>query len=391
MQRKYLKLLIALTLVSVLVFSLGTVGLANQGSDSEEYTSFDKFQQVLYLINNYHVNDVSIDELLQGAINGMLDTIDPFSYYMTPDEYEEMQIEFEGHFGGIGIRIIMRENKLTIVSPIKGTPGEAAGLQAEDVITHVDGKPTSEMTQKEAVDMMRGKPGTDVELTINRPDREEPLNVEITRADIQIPYVTSEMKTDKIGYISLAEFAEDVGLKTKKAVTTLKSKGAEAIILDLRSNPGGLLSEAVNVASNFIEDGTVVSVKKRSGDGRVLKASQQIDAVDMPLVVMTNKGSASASEIVAAAIKDYDRGTLLGTRTFGKGTVQQVVPLQDGSAVRLTMARYYTPDEDFIHEKGIKPNIKLEYDPEQEEDNQLQKAIELLKEKLNQNKMKKAS
>ena len=393
MQKRYTKLLISLTLITVLIFSLGTFGvLAEEGSNNDsKYNSFDKFQQVLYLIKNYHVKDVKIDKLLEGAINGMLDEIDPFSYYMTPDEYEEMQIEFEGHFGGIGIRIIMRDGKLTIVSPIKGTPGDAVGLQAEDIITHVNEEPTSEMTQKEAVDMMRGEPGTEVNLTIDRPSEDKSLQFEITRADIQIPYVDSRMETDNIGYISLTEFAQDVGLKTKKAVTTLKGKGAEAIILDLRSNPGGLLNEAVDVASNFIEKGTIVSVKKRSGEGKVLKTSKKISAVDMPMIVLTNKGSASASEIVAAAIQDYDRGTLVGTRTFGKGTVQQIVPLQDGSAVRLTMARYYTPDNNFIHEKGIEPDVEIKYDPEKEEDNQLQKAIKLLNEKLKQREVKKAS
>ncbi len=389
MQKRYIKKLLIISLTLVLVFGLGT-GIMAQDKNEEDYDSFDKFQQVLYYLKNYHIEEMSYDKLLEGAINGMLQEADPFSYYLTPDEYEEMQIEFEGHFGGIGIRIVTLDGELTIVSPIKGTPGDKVGLQAKDVISHIEGKPTAEMTQKEAVDMMRGEPGTDVNITIRREDEDKPLDFEITRSDIEIPYVSSEMKTDQIGYISIAEFAEDVGLKVKKSITGLKAEGAQAIILDLRSNPGGLLNEAVNVASNFIDKGTIVSARQRTGDPEIYETSSDIKAVDLPLVVLTNGGSASASEIVSAAVRDHERGELVGTRTFGKGTVQRVIPLQDGSAVKMTIARYYTPDEEFIHEKGIEPDVEVEFDPESEKDKQIQKAIEILKQKLEKNSMKQA-
>jgi len=388
--KKQMKILMVVMLSFILIFGLGTAGVQAQDESGESFDSFDKFQQVLYYLKNHHVDDPTYDKLLQGAINGMLEEVDPYSYYLTPDEYEEMQIEFEGHFGGIGIRIIMREGKLTIVSPIKGTPGDRVGLQAQDVITHVEGKPTSEMTQKEAVDMMRGEPGTVVNITVDREDAEKPLKFEITRADIEIPYVTSEMQTDEIGYISVAEFAEDVGLKVRKALTGFESKGAQAVILDLRSNPGGLLNEAVKVASNFIKDGTIVSARQREGEPQIYEASSEIRSVNMPLVVLVNGGSASASEIVAAAVRDHERGTLVGTKTFGKGTVQRVIPLEDGSAVKMTIARYYTPDEEYIHEKGIEPDVTIEYDAEAEKDPQIQKAIEILNQKIEENSMKQA-
>lgn len=385
MQKRYMRKILILSFVFLMIFSMAA-GVRAQ--NDEEYNSFDKFQQVLYLLKNHHVNEMSYDKLLKGAMNGMLQEADPFSYYLTPDEYEEMQVEFEGHFGGIGIRIVVLNGKLTIVSPIKGTPGARVGLEAKDIITHVDGEPTSEMTQKEAVDMMRGEPGTDVEITIKREGKDKPLDFNITRADIEVPNVTSEMETDEIGYISVVEFVQDVGLKVKKSITSLKAEGARAIILDLRSNPGGLLNEAVNVSSSFIEDGTIVSARQREGDPQIYKTSSDIKAVDLPLVVLTNGGSASASEIVSAAVRDHDRGQLVGTRTFGKGTVQRIIPLQDGSAVKMTIARYYTPDGDFIHEKGIEPDINIKYDPEQEEDNQINKAIELLNKKLEEKEKK---
>ncbi|MGM0409985.1 MAG: S41 family peptidase [Bacillota bacterium] len=393
MQKKYIKKLVVIALSFVLVFGAAQGVLAQdlETKEDDEYDSFQKFQEVLFYLKNYHVDEMGYDKILEGAIDGMLQEADPYSYYLTPDEYEEMQIEFEGHFGGIGIRILTVEGELTIVSPIKGTPGDKAGLQAKDVITHIEDEPTSEMTQKEAVDMMRGEPGTEVNITVRREGEDSSLEFNIERADIEIPYVTSEMKNDNIAYISVTEFAEDVGLKVRKAITNLKGKGAEAIILDLRSNPGGILTEAINVSSNFIKDGTIVSAKQRDGESEIYEASSEIAAVDLPLAVLINGGSASASEIVSAAIRDYDRGTLVGSRTFGKGTVQRVIPLKDESAIKMTIARYYTPDEEFIHEKGIEPDVKVEFNPESEEDKQLNKAIEILEEKLNKDEMKKAS
>jgi len=357
---------------------------------ADELTPLQNLQNVIYLIDNYYVEDKNLDELVDSAISGMLKELDPYSSYLSPDEYEEMQIEFDGEFGGIGIVITIRDEKLTIVSPIKNTPGDRANLQAGDVIKAINGKLTSKMSQDKAVDLMRGKPGTDVTLTIDREDTED-FDVEITRANIEVPYVEHSMETDRIGYLTINQFAKDVGYDTQKALKDLKSQGAEALILDLRSNPGGILKEAVTVASNFIEDGKVVTVKSRTKEDEVFNTVSDIEAVDLPMIVLINQGSASASEIVAGAISDYNRGILLGKKTFGKGTVQTVIPMGDGSALRLTTARYYTPEGTFIHEEGIEPNVEVEFDPESEEDKQLQNAIDLLQEQIKDENLDKAS
>lgn len=377
--------LIVLALILVFTFAAsaqnsGVEGQLPQKTEREEnYTKADAFQDVMFLLQNYYVEDVEFETLIEGAIDGMLNKVDRYSYFMSASEYEEMQQEYEGHYGGIGIVITMRDNKLTIVSPIKNTPGERAGLRAGDIITAIDGQDTAEMSQMKAVDMMRGEEGTDVTLTIDRGD-EEPFDVEITREDIEVPYVETEMKTEEIGYISLAQFIENVGTKVETAVAELKEQGAQGIILDLRNNPGGLLDEAVDVSSVFLDEGVVVSVKQKDETERILKVNQKIKAdTEIPLIVLINKGSASGSEIVAGAVKDYDRAKLIGSTTFGKGVVQSVVPLKDGSAVSLTTARYYTPDGNYIHEKGIVPDTKIEFDLEaaqaDESDNQLEAAI----------------
>ena len=388
------KKLIAILLVLTVITVGGYKVLA------DELTPLNNLQNIIYLIDNFYVEDKNLDELVDSAINGMLQDLDPYSSYLSPDEYEEMQVEFEGEFGGIGIVITVRENKLTIVSPIKNTPGARADLKAGDVIKAIDGQLTSEISQQKAVDLMRGEPGTHVTLTILRGEEEE-FDVDITRANIEVPYVEHNMETDTIGYVSIAQFAKDVGYKTEEAINDLESQGAQALILDLRSNPGGILDEAVKVASNFIDEGTVVTVKSRRSDDEVFNVKSDIESTDLPVIVLINEGSASASEIVAGAISDTDRGKLLGQKSFGKGTVQTVIPLGDGSALRLTTARYYTPDGTFIHEKGIEPDYLVEFqleNPEGEEsneenneeeseeiiDNQKQEAIKYLQEQLKQ-------
>src|SRR6056297_1614019 len=388
------KKLIAILLVLTVITVGGYKVLA------DELTPLNNLQNIIYLIDNFYVEDKNLDELVDSAINGMLQDLDPYSSYLSPDEYEEMQVEFEGEFGGIGIVITVRENKLTIVSPIKNTPGARADLKAGDVIKAIDGQLTSEISQQKAVDLMRGEPGTHVTLTILRGEEQE-FDVDITRANIEVPYVEHNMETDNIGYVSIAQFAKDVGYKTEEAINDLESQGAQALILDLRSNPGGILDEAVKVASNFIDQGQVVTVKSRRSDDEVFNVKSDIEATDLPVIVLINEGSASASEIVAGAISDTDRGKLLGQKSFGKGTVQTVIPLGDGSALRLTTARYYTPDGTFIHEKGIEPDYLVEFqleDPEGEEsneenneeeseeiiDNQKQEAIKYLQEQLKQ-------
>jgi len=380
--------IIFFSLILLIFFSFSFVVSAQDGAvddqiteeqQANDYTKADAFQDVMFLLQNYYVEDVDFETLIEGAIDGMLNKVDRYSYFMSASEYEEMQQEYEGHYGGIGIVITMRDNQLTIVSPIKNTPGEKAGLRAGDIISAIDGEETAEMSQMKAVDMMRGEEDTDVILTIKRGD-EDPFDVEITRKDIEVPYVETEMKTEDIGYISLAQFIENVGTDVEKAVSDLKEQGARGIILDLRNNPGGLLNESVNVASVFLDEGVVVSVRQKDETERVLEVNKDIESdTQIPLLVLIDKDSASASEIVAGAVKDYDRAKLMGTTTFGKGVVQSVVPLKDGSAVSLTTARYYTPDGNYIHEKGIKPDLEIELDleaaKEDGSDNQLDKAL----------------
>ncbi|MFW6022262.1 MAG: S41 family peptidase [Halanaerobiaceae bacterium] len=385
MRKKIILFLLALTLIAVLSnFTL----FAEDPQTSNSEDIFETFNEVMSYIFTYHVDENNLDDLIMGAMKGMVNTLDPYSSYMTEDEFEEMQVEYEGHFGGIGIVITP---DLTIISPIKGTPAERVGIQSGDKIIAIEGEPTELMTQKEAVDLMRGEPGTEIDITVDREGQEDVIEFNITREDIEVPYVEWEMKNEKIGYINISQFVENVGQKVNKAVKELENQGAEALILDLRSNPGGLLNEAINVSSNFIEKGTVVSVKYKVGKDDVYKIEPDLYSTDLPLLVLINQGSASASEIVAAAVKDYRRGTLMGMKTFGKGTVQSLFPMEDGSALKLTTGRYYSPADDYIHEKGIKPDVEVDYDPEHEGDNQLEAALQYIEDMYFADESKQAS
>jgi len=375
--------------IYILIFLLCiNSGMSVFAKNDDSELILNSFNELFSFILNYHVDEQDISELVRGAMKGMTETLDQHSTYMTEKEFEDMQLEFEGHFGGIGIYI---EPDLTIVSPIKGTPGERVGLLPGDSIIGINGESTDNMTQNEAVNIMRGEPGTIVNITIRREGEEEPLEFEIIREDVQIPNVEWEMKTDKIGYISIIEFAGGVGDKVNTAIKELDSDGAEYLILDLRTNPGGLLDEAVNVASNFIEDDIIVSVKYRVGRDDVYKARRDIGATKLPLLVLINQGSASASEIVSAAVKDHNRGILMGKKSYGKGTVQSLFPLSDGSALKLTTGRYYTPAGTFIHEKGINPDIEVDYDPDYDGDNQLEAALQYIEDMYYRGEQKNAS
>ena len=368
-----MKKIIYFFLVIVMIF--GSVQVKAVDEEIDTGTVLKSFNELYSYILYYYVDERDIAELLRGAMKGMVETLDVHTTYLSEEEFEEFQMEFEGHFGGIGIVI---QPDLTVVSPIKGTPGERVGIQPGDVIIAIDGESTENMTQAEAVQKMRGEPGTTVIISIMREGEEKPLEFVIIREDIEIPYVEWEMKTDKIGYISIADFANDVGKKVSIAIEELEAEGAEALILDLRTNPGGLLSEAINVASNFLEEGTVVSVRYRIGSDDVYTVNTDFKTCNLPLLVLINQGSASASEIVAAAIKDNGRGVLMGMKTFGKGTVQTLFSLSEGSALKLTTGRYYTPSGDYIHEKGIQPDVEVSYDPEYDGDKQLEAAIKYI-------------
>jgi len=370
-------------LVMMLIFALLLAGPAaaedNQldlDEEIAEHATMDNLESIMNIIQNYYVDEVSQEELIKSAIEGMLQEVDRYSNYMTEEEYQDMQEEMEGEYGGIGIIITMRDNELTIVSPISGTPGDDAGLQAEDVIVEIDGESTEDMDQQQAVDRMRGEPGTDVTITIERD--EEQFEVDITREMIDIPIVEGERYDEgRIGYIEVSQFLQETADKLSQTITEMEENGVEALIIDLRNNPGGILQESVEVSSVFADEGDVLSIRQREDEEQVFPVNPDRMTTDLPVLVLVNRGSASASEIVAGFIKDTDRGKLLGGRTFGKGTVQSVFPMDDGSALRMTTARYYTTGENIIDEEGIEPDYVVQYDddPIEEEDLQLDKAL----------------
>ncbi len=350
--------------------------------EEENLQYFEKLQDIISLLDSYYVEEIERKELFDIIYRGMLDELDEHSHYLDEEGYEDLQFRHEGEYGGIGISVTLTEDEdLVVFSVFEGNPGYEAGLKEGDIIKEVDGKSTEKMDFREAVERMRGKKDTSVELLISREDKEEDFLVEIVRDEIEIPYVSAEMETDRIGYLTISQFMGDSGLKTRDKIQELQDQGAEALIIDLRNNPGGDLNQVVQVVSNFIEDGTVVTVKQRDTENE-MRVVNYIDPVEMPVVVLINSASVSGSEIVGGVIQDYERGKLIGTSTYGKGSVQRPMPLNDGTAVSVTIAKYYLPSGRNISESGIDPDIEIEYDPEAEKDNQLQKALEILESEL---------
>jgi carboxyl-terminal processing protease len=290
----------------------------------------------------------------------MMNTLDSHSSYMPPDVYKEMQVETRGKFGGLGIEITIRDRRLIVVSPIEDTPAFKVGIKAQDWIVKVDGSPTQDMTLMEAVKRMRGEKGTKVTISIMRKGFKEPKDFTIVRDIIRLRNITSKIVENDIGYIKIRQFQERTATELTDALDKLGKKAAKAFILDLRNNPGGLLDQAISVADVFIDkDKVVVSTKGRiKSQNKEFRAGTPLkDGDNYPLVVLVNAGSASASEIVAGAIQDWKRGVIIGVKTFGKGSVQTVIPLTNGSGLRLTTAHYYTPNGTDIHAKGITPDI----------------------------------
>lgn len=340
--------------------------------------------RAMQIIKARYVEDVPVDTLMTGAIKGMVNSLgDPHSIYMDAKMYKEFMIETEGSFGGVGIVLGAKEKVLTVISPIEGTPGEKAGIKSGDEIVKIDGQDTKGLALDEAVSKIRGPEGTQVTLTIRR--GQEVKDYTLTRSNIQIKTVSGKMLPDHIGYIRLSMFNENTGSDLVKKYQELEKEGMKAIVLDLRDNPGGLLDESVKVANKFVPKGPVVSVITR--DGRRDTSTSNLEAVKYPCVVLVNGGSASASEIVAGAIQDTGSGTLVGTKTYGKGSVQTLMRLDGGAAIKLTIAKYYTPKDRSINGIGIEPDVKVEL-PEQTQpgqevkDVQLDKAVEIVKSKI---------
>jgi len=331
--------------------------------DQTVYENLQIFSDVLDIVKENYVQEVASEELVEGAISGMLRTLDPHSSYLNPDAYRELQVETKGSFGGIGIEITIRDGVLTVVSPLEGTPAYELGIQAGDQILRVDGEPTKEMTLMEAVKKMRGPKGTNVVLTIMREAFTKPQDFVVTRATIAIKSVRSKTLEPGYGYIRLSQFQSSTARDLRKEISTLEKENQplKGLILDLRNNPGGLLDQAVKVSDEFLSEGLIVYTggRLKSQDMR-FEAHVNTEPHSYPIVVLVNEGSASAAEIVAGALQDHKRAVVVGVKTFGKGSVQTVMPLRNGAALRLTTALYYTPSGRSIQAKGIDPDIVVE-------------------------------
>jgi carboxyl-terminal processing protease len=331
--------------------------------DKEVYEQLQVFSDVLDIVKENYVQEVGDAELVEGAISGMLKTLDPHSSYLNPDAYKELQVETKGSFGGIGIEITVRDGMLTVVSPLEGTPAYELGIQAGDRILRVDGEPTKDMTLMEAVKKMRGPKGTKVILTIMRESFVKPKEFIITRATIAIKSVRTKVLEPGYGYLRLSQFQSTTLRDLRQALADMEEENQpmKGLILDLRNNPGGLLDQAVKVSDEFLAEGLIVYTggRLKSQDMR-FEAHGNKDSHAYPIVVLVNEGSASAAEIVAGALQDHKRAVVVGVKTFGKGSVQTVMPLRNGAALRLTTAIYYTPSGRSIQAKGIEPDIVVE-------------------------------
>lgn len=328
------------------------------------YEQLNLFGEVFERVREQYVEEVGDDKLIEYALNGMLTSLDPHSSYLTEDDFEDMRVQTKGEFGGLGIEVTMENGFVKVVSPIDDTPAAEAGIEAGDYITHLDGDPVMGMTLSEAVDQMRGKVGTPIELTVRRENVAEPLIINITRDIIQIKSVKFRVLADNIGYIRITTFNQNTFEGLEEAIETIEEDIGDNLlgyVLDVRNNPGGLLDQAIYVADAFLERGEIVSTRGRDGADSKRDNATPGDMIDgLPIVVLINGGSASASEIVAGALQDHRRGILLGTKTFGKGSVQTLIPLPGHGAMRLTTARYYTPSGRSIQAKGVEPDIEVE-------------------------------
>ena len=332
-------------------------------NDKELYKQIELFSDTLSIIQSDYVEEPKPKDLIYGALEGMLSSLDGYSHFLDPDSFKEMEIGTKGEFGGLGIEIGIRDDALTVISPIDGTPAEKAGVKAGDKIVKIDGDSTRDVTLADAVKKLRGRPRTSVNLTVYREGEEKLLDFKIVRAIIKLKSIKkAEIINCNIGYVRLVEFQEKTASELERQIVRLKKEGMEGLILDIRNNPGGLLDSAYDVSDKFLPEGSViVSLQGRTESmNKVFKASGKNNFTDFPIVVLVNEGSASASEIVAGAMQDNKRGVIVGMTTFGKGSVQTIIPLKDGSAVRLTTSAYYTPSGRSLMDKGIVPDVEVE-------------------------------
>lgn len=365
-------LLTFLAVTGLLIDKESLLGKVSSG-ESEHYSKIKTFTETLSIIKQNYVEEIDEKDLINGAIKGMLNQLDPHSSFMPPEAFKEMQIDTKGEFSGLGIQISMKDKMLTVIAPIEDTPAYKAGIKAGDTIIKIGGESTKDITLQDAVDKLRGPKGTSVTITILREGWDKPKDFTIVREVIQIKSVKYKALENKIGYVKLTQFQQRTNEDLENALAALEKDKINSLILDLRNNPGGLLNGAVEVTSQFLpETKLVVYIKGRSGEQQDFNTVNAKNT-DYPMIVLVNEGSASASEIVAGALQDWGRAVILGTQTFGKGSVQTVIPLSDGSALRLTTARYYTPKGRSIQTTGITPDIIVK--PEVKENGQAHPVI----------------
>ena len=354
-------------------------------AENEIYKKIDLFGEVLEKINKEYVDEINQSESMDSAINGLLQSLDPYSAYMSPEIFNEMQTETSGEFGGLGIEVSMESGVVKVISPIDDTPASRAGIKAGDYIVKINDVQVQGKSLSEAVDLMRGPVGSGIELTIRRRGERKALIFNVVREIIQIQSVKADILEKNIGYLRLTSFNENSGKQIEREIKKLeKNKDVKSYILDLRNNPGGLLSQAIKISDFFLDNGEIVSTKSRKPSENRKWFAKKGDLIDgKTLIVLINYGSASASEIVAGALKDHKRAVIIGENSYGKGSVQSIIPLKNKGAIRLTVAKYYLPSGKSISEVGVSPDIEIDEETDlfkikTDTDNQLNYALKLL-------------
>ena len=369
----------------VIIFFFFFLNKSFSTNNTKIYEKIDLFSEVLNKVNNEYVDEIDQSEIMDAAIDGVLQSLDPYSSYMSPEMLLNMQTETSGEFGGLGIEVGMEAGVVKVITPIDDTPASKAGLKAGDYIVKINDIQVQGKSLSEAVELMRGKVGTDIEITVRRKGVKKALIFNITREIIKIQSVKSEVFEDTVGYLRLNAFNENSSKQIKKRINEIKkNKKVSSYILDLRNNPGGLLSQAIEISDFFLNEGEIVSTKSRNKSENRKFFAKNGDIIDgKNLIVLINYGSASASEIVAGALKDHKRAIVIGEKSYGKGSVQSIIPLKNAGAIRLTISKYFLPSGESISEVGVIPDIEIEEETEDfkinsESDNQLKFALKLL-------------
>jgi carboxyl-terminal processing protease len=371
--------------LATIIFSFFLINVSFSANDENIYDKIDLFSEVLDKINKEYVDEINQGEIMDAAINGVLQSLDPYSGYMSPETFKEMQTETSGKFGGLGIEVGMEAGVVKVISPMDNTPAERVGVKAGDYIVKINDAQVQGKTLSQAVELMRGPVGSKIEITVRRIGVKKAIIFNITREIIEVKSVKSKIIDKNVGYIRLTSFNENSSNQVKEKIKEFKKdKNIEKYILDLRNNPGGLLSQAIKISDFFLDNGEIVSTKSRKKSENRKWFAKKGDLVDgKTLVVLINYGSASASEIVAGALQDHKRAILIGENSYGKGSVQSIIPLENNGAIRLTISKYYLPSGKSISDIGVTPDIEIaessdEFRINTETDNQLDFAVKLL-------------